>query len=61
MGIKGALNQNYYMDSNEVMDAGERIRFVMAKWILAWGKRMDYFAGYPIWQTASRQKQGAKH
>lgn len=31
MGIKGALNQNYYMDSNEVMDAGERIRFVMAK------------------------------
>lgn len=31
MGIKSALNQNYYMDSNEVMDAGERIRFVMAK------------------------------
>lgn len=31
MGIKSALNQNYYMDSNEVMDAGERIRSVMAK------------------------------
>ena len=31
MGIRSALNQNYYMDSNEVMDAGERIRSVMAE------------------------------
>lgn len=30
MGIKSALVQNFYMDSNEVIDAGERIRSVMA-------------------------------
>ena len=30
MGIRSALFQNFYMDSSEVIDAGERIRSAMA-------------------------------
>lgn len=30
MGIKSALFQNFYMDFNEVIEAGERIRSVMS-------------------------------
>lgn len=43
MGIRSALNQNYYMDSNEVMDAGERIRFVMAKVDICMGEADGLF------------------
>lgn len=31
MGIRSGLNQNFYMDSNEVIEAAERIRSVMAE------------------------------
>lgn len=61
MGIKSVLFQNFYMDSNEVIEAGERIRSVMATVDGCMEEADSLFCRYLLWQKAFRLKQGVEH